>query len=92
MGKVTLSMLLHRYPEIGKVLVLVRPGTGGTAEARFFGKVTPSRPFDPLREHHGPAFDAFLQMVPAARRATSPTRSSVSPKATSPGSMAWRPS
>ncbi|HEX8910630.1 MAG TPA: AMP-binding protein, partial [Anaeromyxobacteraceae bacterium] len=60
-GKVTLSMLLHRYPEIGKVFVLVRPGTGGTAEARFFGKVAASRPFDPLREQHGGRFDAFLR-------------------------------
>jgi long-chain acyl-CoA synthetase len=60
-GKVMLSMLLHRYPEIGRVFVLVRPGTGGTAEARFFGKVAASRPFDPLREEHGARLDAFLR-------------------------------
>jgi len=60
-GKVMLSMLLHRYPEIGKVFVLVRPGTGGTAEARFFGKVAESRPFDPLRQQHGARLDAFLR-------------------------------
>ena len=31
-------MLLDRYPEIGRVHVLVRPRAGGTAEERFFGK------------------------------------------------------
>ncbi len=60
-GKVTLSMLLHRYPEVGKVFVLVRPGTGGTAEARFFEKVAAGRPFDPLREQHGALFGAFMR-------------------------------
>jgi long-chain acyl-CoA synthetase len=60
-GKVTLSLLLHRYPEVGEVLVLVRPGTGGTAEARFFGKVAASRPFDPLRDRHGVGFERFLR-------------------------------
>ena len=30
-GKVVLTMLLDRFPEIGRVFVLVRPGTGGTA-------------------------------------------------------------
>jgi long-chain acyl-CoA synthetase len=60
-GKVVLSMLLDRYPGIGKVHVLIRPGTGGTAEARFFGKVAPSRPFDPLRARHGPELEAFLR-------------------------------
>ncbi len=60
-GKVTLSMLLHRYPEVSNVFVLVRPGTGGTAEARFFDKVAASRPFDPLRAQHGPRFAAFMR-------------------------------
>ena len=49
-GKVALTLLLDRYPRIGKVFVLVRPGTGGSAEARFFEKVAASRPFDPLRQ------------------------------------------
>jgi long-chain acyl-CoA synthetase len=73
-GKVALSMLLHRYPDVGKVFVLVRPGTGGTAEARFFGKVAPSRPFDPLRERHGAGFDAFLRArcVPVAGDVSDP--------------------
>ena len=60
-GKVVLTMLLDRFPEIGRVFVLVRPGTGGTAEARFFEKVAWSRPFDPLRARHGDRLDAFLR-------------------------------
>ena len=60
-GKVALSLLLDRYPEVGEVFVLVRPGTGGTAEARFFGKVAPSRPFDPIRARHGAGAEAFLR-------------------------------
>ncbi len=67
-GKVALSMLLHRYPGLGRVYVLVRPGTGGTAEARFFGKVAHHRPFDPLRAQHGDRYEAFLRekVVPLA--------------------------
>ncbi|HZZ86014.1 MAG TPA: AMP-binding protein [Anaeromyxobacteraceae bacterium] len=73
-GKVTLSMLLHRYPEVGRIFVLVRPGTGGSAETRFFEKVAVSRPFDPLREVHGDGFDRFLRekCVPLAGDVTAP--------------------
>ncbi|HET9552934.1 MAG TPA: SDR family oxidoreductase, partial [Anaeromyxobacteraceae bacterium] len=74
LGKVALSLLLDRYPEVGKVFVLVRPGTGGTAEARFFGKVAAGRPFDPLRARLGDRFDAFLRekCVPLAGDVTAP--------------------
>ncbi|WP_242343869.1 AMP-binding protein [Anaeromyxobacter terrae] len=73
-GKVALSMLLDRYPDVGRVFVLVRPGTGGTAEARFFDKVAPSRPFDTLRARHGEGFEAFLRekCVPLAGDVTDP--------------------
>ncbi|WP_242336023.1 MULTISPECIES: AMP-binding protein [unclassified Anaeromyxobacter] len=73
-GKVALSMLLDRYPDVGRVFVLVRPGTGGTAEARFFDKVAPSRPFDTLRARHGAGFEAFLRekCVPLAGDVTDP--------------------
>src|SRR5687768_613676 len=59
-GKVTLSMLLRRYPQVGKVFVLVRPGMGNTAVDRFFTKVATSPAFDPLREVHGDRYDQFL--------------------------------
>jgi long-chain acyl-CoA synthetase len=73
-GKVALSLLLHRYPGVGKVFVLVRPGTGGTAVDRFFGKVAPSRPFDPLRARLGDRFEPFLRekVIPLAGDVSDP--------------------
>src|SRR5215470_8630672 len=60
-GKVALSMLLRRFPEVGQVFVLVRPGAGSTSEQRFFGKVVQSPVFDPIREAHGDGAEAFLR-------------------------------
>ena len=61
LGKVALTMLLDRYPDVGKVYVLVRPRAGGTAEDRFFSKVVTAPPFDPLRARYGDKLDAFLR-------------------------------
>ena len=62
LGKVALTMLLDRYPEVGRVHVLVRPRAGGTAGDRFFGKVASSPPFGPLREKlGGEKFEQFLR-------------------------------
>jgi len=61
LGKVALVMLLDRYPEIGKVHVLVRPRSGGTADDRFYNKVVTAEPFRPLREKYGDQFDAFVR-------------------------------
>jgi len=52
-GKVALSMLLERYPKLGGVHVLVRPGSAGNAHDRFFSKIAPSEPFQPLRDKYG---------------------------------------
>src|SRR5690349_6956258 len=60
-GKVALSMLLRRYPNIGKVYVLVRPGAGNTPEDRFFTKVARSPVFDPIRELWKGGTDSFLR-------------------------------
>ncbi len=60
-GKVALSMLLHSYPDIGKVFCLVRPGAGNTADERFFRKVAPVEVFDPLRERYGDGYEAFMR-------------------------------
>jgi long-chain acyl-CoA synthetase len=60
-GKVALSMLLHRYPEVGRVYCLVRPGAGNTADERFYKKVASSEVFDPVREVHGAGFEDFLR-------------------------------
>src|SRR5205823_10819480 len=60
-GKVALSMLLHRYPDVGRVYCLVRPGAGNTADERFYKKVASSEAFDPVRAQHGGEFEAFLR-------------------------------
>ena len=60
-GKVALVMLLDRYPEIGRVHVLVRPRAGGSAEDRFFGKVATAPPFRPLQEKYGDGLERFLR-------------------------------
>ncbi|MFN7135332.1 MAG: SDR family oxidoreductase, partial [Myxococcales bacterium] len=60
-GKVALSMMLHRYPELKKVYVLVRKGSAPSAEDRFFRKIIPSEPFDPIREALGERADAFFR-------------------------------
>jgi long-chain acyl-CoA synthetase len=53
-GKVALSMLLHRYgEEVGKIWVLVRKGSSASAEQRFFDKIATSEPFEPLRAARG---------------------------------------
>jgi len=60
-GKVALSMLLTRFPDIGKIYVLARPGVSTGADARFYGKVIVAPPFDPLRAQLGPKFDDFVR-------------------------------
>ncbi len=60
-GKVALAMLLERYPGIGKIYCLVRPGAGNTAEERFYKKVAGSEAFKPLRDKHGDGLQAFLE-------------------------------
>src|SRR5678816_2667470 len=52
-GKVALSMLLHRYPDVGRVYCLVRPGAGNPADERCYKKVATSEAFDPLRQTYG---------------------------------------
>jgi long-chain acyl-CoA synthetase len=53
-GKVTLSMLLHRYGEqLAGVYLLGRRGSSASAERRFFDKDVASEPFAPIREVRG---------------------------------------
>lgn len=67
-GKVTMSMLLCKYPQLGKLYALVRPGSGYTAETRFFQKIAKSRPFDPVWQTFGAATEQQLRekVVPLA--------------------------
>jgi long-chain acyl-CoA synthetase len=61
-GKVALSMFLHRYGEaIEKMVVVVRKGSSASAERRFFDKIVTSEPFEPLREKLGDKVDAFYR-------------------------------
>jgi long-chain acyl-CoA synthetase len=60
-GKVALSMLLERFPELGGVHVLVRPGSAGNATERFFQKIAPSEPFQPLRDRYGDGVREFFE-------------------------------
>ena len=62
LGKVFLSMLLHRFPELGRVHLVVRPKGGLDPEARFWAEIATSQVFDPLRDQHpGTAYEAFLR-------------------------------
>jgi len=49
-GKVTLSLLLHRFPNIGRVYVTVRARSQEESETRFWNNVISAEPFDPVRE------------------------------------------
>src|SRR5918997_671176 len=61
LGKVTLSMLLHRFPNIGRVYVTVRARSREESETRFWNNVITAPPFDPLRERYGAAFEEFIR-------------------------------
>src|ERR1051326_8267767 len=61
LGKVTLSMLLYRFPNIGRIYVTVRARSQEESEARFWNNVLSAPPFDPLRERYGAALDGFIR-------------------------------
>lgn len=60
LGKVWLALILTRYPEVGRLHLLVRARDGGTPRERFRDQVARSEVFGPLREALGDGFDAFL--------------------------------
>ena len=62
LGKVWISMILHRFPELEHIYLVVRPKGQQTTEARFWAEIAPSESFDPLRERYpGNAFEKFLK-------------------------------
>ncbi|MGH7886280.1 MAG: SDR family oxidoreductase, partial [Candidatus Binatia bacterium] len=61
LGKVTLSMLLHRFPNVGRVYVTVRARSQEESETRFWNSVITAPPFDPLRERYGSAMEGFVR-------------------------------
>jgi long-chain acyl-CoA synthetase len=64
-GKVLLSMLLHRFEEVRRVYVMVRRGSGTSSEDRFWNSVVSSPTFDPLRDKYGgeEGLAAYLKQV-----------------------------
>jgi long-chain acyl-CoA synthetase len=61
LGKIFWVLLLHRYPEIGKIFLLVRKSAKHTSDERFWNDVATSEALDPLRAVHGDALPAFLK-------------------------------
>src|SRR5436305_257651 len=61
LGKVTLSMLLHRFPNVGRIYVTVRARSQEESQVRFWNSVITAPPFDPLRERYGSALDGFIR-------------------------------
>ncbi len=61
LGKVTLSMLLQQFPNIGRVYVTVRARSQEESETRFWNSVITAPPFDPLRERYGGALEGFIR-------------------------------
>jgi long-chain acyl-CoA synthetase len=60
-GKVTLSMLLHNFPDIGKVYATVRARDENESRTRFWTSIVTSPTFDPLREKYGDKFEDFIR-------------------------------
>ena len=60
-GKVTLSMLLHNFPDVGKIYATVRARDENESEIRFWTSVVTSPTFDPLREKYGDGFEDFIR-------------------------------
>ena len=60
-GKVTLSMLLHNFPDIGKVYATVRARDENESKIRFWTSIVTSPTFDPLREKYGDGFEDFIK-------------------------------
>ena len=61
LGKVTLSMLLYRFPNIGRVYVTVRARSQEESETRFWKNVISAEPFDPVRDRYDAAFEDFIR-------------------------------
>ncbi len=61
LGKVFWCMLLHRFPDIGHIVLVVRAQKGRSSEQRFWDEVATSDAFSPLRAQHGSGFDAYLR-------------------------------
>lgn len=60
-GKVALSMLLHNFPDVGRVYATVRARNLEESNNRFWASIVTSPTFDPLREKYGDGFEEFIR-------------------------------
>ena len=60
-GKVTLSMLLCNFPDVGRVYATVRARNFEESNNRFWASIVTSPTFDPLREKYGDGFEEFIR-------------------------------
>ena len=61
LGKVCLSMLLDRFPQVGRIYLMVRASSQAESESRFWDVLVPSPAFDPLRQRYGEELRSFLE-------------------------------
>ncbi|HEX4474997.1 MAG TPA: SDR family oxidoreductase, partial [Polyangiaceae bacterium] len=61
LGKVFWSFLLHRYPMVSRIYLLVRPKAGQTAEERFWKEIATSEVLRPLADQYGSGYEMFLR-------------------------------
>jgi len=62
LGKVWLAQLIHRYPNVGKIFLVVRSKKGMDSDTRFWREVVTAGPFDSLRaDMPGAAFEEFIR-------------------------------
>jgi long-chain acyl-CoA synthetase len=61
LGKLFWSMLVHRYPGIGRIYLVVRPKEHATPQQRFWSEVATAESLAPLRSAHGERFEDFLR-------------------------------
>jgi len=54
LGKVLVSLLLKRFPDIAHIYLMVRGKAGMTPDERFMQELWPTQVFDPLREGKNP--------------------------------------
>ncbi len=61
LGKVFLAMLLDRFPDVGRIYLLVRSSKTQTSAERFTKLVHENECLKPLRDRHGANLDAWLK-------------------------------
>jgi long-chain acyl-CoA synthetase len=61
LGKVTASLLLHRHPDVGQVVLLIRGSKSESAEQRFWRQIARSGAFQPVADVYGAAYDEVLR-------------------------------